>query len=282
MAALKVLKQVARIADFDFVAFEVLPILWTFALGPLLDLTQFQAFMDLIKAVSTKIEREQSQKLRDTKNTSDSRPAGSTYMAAQNNATTSSTANGQSFANLVTGRSAASSSDMISDWDVSPIHPRSQALTPAMSNMASPIGGNMSRNTSTGLLSALPLRSNESRPITPDQGLNAFATLQPQTMFNNPLQPTPAGKGHLMSSSQVMQPVQAQQSRLQAHAPVGASSFAIAPPPQLNSRSMNGGSMSSMVTPGMGAQSKATLGQGFQVSQSEQSKTGLDKFESLI
>ena len=40
MAALNVFKQVGKIADTDFIAMEVLPIMWAFSLGPLLNLQQ--------------------------------------------------------------------------------------------------------------------------------------------------------------------------------------------------------------------------------------------------
>lgn len=40
MAALSVFEQVGRIADVDFIAMEVLPIMWSFSLGPLLNLQQ--------------------------------------------------------------------------------------------------------------------------------------------------------------------------------------------------------------------------------------------------
>jgi len=40
MAALSVFRQVGKIADADFVAMEVLPIMWAFSLGPLLNLQQ--------------------------------------------------------------------------------------------------------------------------------------------------------------------------------------------------------------------------------------------------
>ncbi|EFX01113.1 protein kinase [Grosmannia clavigera kw1407] len=63
--ALRVLRVVGRAADADFVALEILPILWTMALGPLLNLQQFQAFMKLIRSLSARVEDEQSRKLQD-------------------------------------------------------------------------------------------------------------------------------------------------------------------------------------------------------------------------
>jgi SCY1-like protein 2 len=63
MAALRVLQVVGGIADTDFVAMDILPVLWSMSLGPLLDLAQFRAFMDLIKSLSSRIEAEQTKKL---------------------------------------------------------------------------------------------------------------------------------------------------------------------------------------------------------------------------
>lgn len=65
MAALSLLRQVGKIADTDFLALEVLPILWSFSLGPLLDVQHFRSFMDLIRSLSSRIEREQMKKLQE-------------------------------------------------------------------------------------------------------------------------------------------------------------------------------------------------------------------------
>jgi SCY1-like protein 2 len=65
MAVLRVFKQVGEVADSDYLAMKVLPLLWQFSLGPLLNLQQFQAFMLLIKTMSSKIEREQTRKLQE-------------------------------------------------------------------------------------------------------------------------------------------------------------------------------------------------------------------------
>ncbi|KAK7536088.1 protein kinase domain-containing protein ppk32 [Phyllosticta citribraziliensis] len=65
MAALEVFQEVGKIADSEFLAMDVLPILWNFSLGPLLNLQQFQAFMTLIKQLSTRIEHEHTRKLQE-------------------------------------------------------------------------------------------------------------------------------------------------------------------------------------------------------------------------
>ncbi|KAL1892253.1 Protein kinase domain-containing protein ppk32 [Sporothrix stenoceras] len=65
MEALNVLRVVGGVVDADFVAFELLPVLWTMSLGPLLNLKQFQAFMKLIKTLSSRVEDEQVRKLQE-------------------------------------------------------------------------------------------------------------------------------------------------------------------------------------------------------------------------
>ena len=70
MAALKVFREVGKIADSEFLATDVLPLLWSFSLGPLLNLQQFKDFMDLVKQLSSKIEDEQTRKLRELASTS--------------------------------------------------------------------------------------------------------------------------------------------------------------------------------------------------------------------
>lgn len=65
MTALKVFQQVARLGDIEYLANEVMPVLWSFALGPLLDLAQFKAYTDVINAVSQKIQKEQVKKLKE-------------------------------------------------------------------------------------------------------------------------------------------------------------------------------------------------------------------------
>ena len=70
MAALKVFREVGKIADTEFLATDILPLAWSFSLGPLLNLQQFKEYMDLIKQLSSKIEDEQTRKLRELASTS--------------------------------------------------------------------------------------------------------------------------------------------------------------------------------------------------------------------
>ncbi|KAL1835073.1 hypothetical protein VTK73DRAFT_6316 [Phialemonium thermophilum] len=65
MAALHVLRVVGRVADAEFVATDILPLLWSMSLGPLLNLEQFKAFMRLIRSLSARVEEEQTKKLQE-------------------------------------------------------------------------------------------------------------------------------------------------------------------------------------------------------------------------
>ncbi|KAH7414296.1 kinase-like domain-containing protein [Phaeosphaeria sp. MPI-PUGE-AT-0046c] len=65
MAALDVFRAISSQVDSDFLAMDVLPILWQFSLGPLLNLPQFQAHMTLIKSMSARVEGEQTRKLQE-------------------------------------------------------------------------------------------------------------------------------------------------------------------------------------------------------------------------
>ncbi len=65
MAALDVFKAISGQLTAIFLAMDVLPIIWQFSLGPLLNLPQFQAYMALIKTMSARVENEQTRKLQE-------------------------------------------------------------------------------------------------------------------------------------------------------------------------------------------------------------------------
>ncbi|KUI69317.1 Protein kinase domain-containing protein ppk32 [Cytospora mali] len=74
--ALNVLRVVGNYADPEFIAMDILPILWHMSLGPLLNLKQFQNFMELIKTLSKKVEEEQTRKLQELSGTTNGSTAG--------------------------------------------------------------------------------------------------------------------------------------------------------------------------------------------------------------
>ncbi|TGJ79238.1 hypothetical protein E0Z10_g9527 [Xylaria hypoxylon] len=196
MASLDVLRVVGDNADAEFVAMEILPILWNMSLGPLLDLKQFQSFMGLIKSLSRRVEDEQTKKLQELAVTN----GGAVSAPASNDdflgfggvtGTTFDTANGTTqddFERLVKGKTTSTSiSSMNGGWDAAP------TPTAAPSAVKSPTA-QFSWSTPTPASDSQfnPPRAQPQhsfRTVTPD--LAAFSTLSPQTtQFSQPLQPT--------------------------------------------------------------------------------------------
>ena len=166
MAALNLLRQIGKIADTDFLALDVLPIVWSFSLGPLLDLQQFKSFMDLIKSLSSRIEREQTRKLQElsaTNRSSDARSINTPSGAANGfSGSNTASANDDDFERLVLGKPAPAAS-------------KPSAQAPAFS-------------WSSANLQPNPV----SRPITPDTTLSSFPSLQPANNNRAHLEPTPS------------------------------------------------------------------------------------------
>ncbi|KAK3063393.1 hypothetical protein LTS18_000741 [Coniosporium uncinatum] len=205
MAALKVFREVAKIVDSEFLAMEVLPILWSFSLGPLLNLQQFQSFMALIKSVSTRIEQEQTRKLQEMSANSGavSSSAGFSSFNGTNSAVSNGTNGGEpDFESLVKGKKlpAGASNGILDDPWASEAIPSSRVgaipSRPAASE-ASKFSWSTPSSTPAPRAQALaPTPAPTSRAITPDHNLSSFTTLQPANnvglstpAFSQPLQP---------------------------------------------------------------------------------------------
>ena len=186
MAALNVFQQVAKIADTDYLATEVLPILWSFSLGPLLNLEQFKQFMDLIKSVSSEIEQDHSRKLKELTSSSANSSEPKNHDFSSFGVLDASGRFGQSggaaeadFERLVLRNKSQTSGNAMLDvaggasvWAESPSNQSASAL-----NSLAPVF-QWSTAPSAGAQSAqLPT----SRAITPDQNLSGFAALTPST-----------------------------------------------------------------------------------------------------
>ena len=190
MAALNVFRQVGQIADSDYLAIEVLPILWSFSLGPLLNLQQFKQFMDLIKSVSSQIEQEHSRKLKELTSSSTNPSDSENHDFSSFGVFDASGKPDQAglgaeadFERLVLGKQIQASGNGPpgsasgpSIWAEKPSDQSSNAQ-----NSIPPIF-QWSTAPSSAQSAYLPI----SRAITPDQNLSGFAALVPLTTSSSP------------------------------------------------------------------------------------------------
>lgn len=208
IAALNVLKQVGGIADREFVASDILPILWNQALGPLLNLEQFHSFMELIKNLSSRVEQEHTKALQEMMGSNAvSKPNGNDDFMSFGGTTGFPTNNGagdgteDDFERLVKGNSsngATSGGAMDSSWDTA------LAGQPQTANTLSQPAARFAWSTPSPTTPVTPINMTmkqptgpTSRTITPD--LSRFEALSPSTtQFSQPLQPNNSNN---MSSS---------------------------------------------------------------------------------
>lgn len=292
MAVLRVFKQVGEVADSDYLAMEVLPLLWQFSLGPLLNLQQFQAFMSLIKTLSGKIEREQTRKLQEmgssnTGNAIGARAASTRSGATSNNMSGLNNGEETDFETLVSGRKAAANGngDLMNDWGA-PQPVRSTTITTQHSKPSTNTAPTFSWQTpapapSQTMNTLRPaMQTQASRTVTPDHTLSSFATLTPASQWSQPLQPSAPSAMSLRPAQHTIANSTASASTIdwssamsnnaaawgsaKPAAPSNMSSFTIAPPPMSPQATGFGG---------MGSQ---------QQQQSTGQKSGLDKYQSLI
>lgn len=197
MAALNVYVQVGRVADSIFLATDVLPSLWQFSLGPLLDLAQFQAFMGLIKSLSIRIEQEQIRKLQDLTSNGSSNSRMTGQRGQQNGGSFNEGETGD-FESLVTGRKTGVEIPNVSDneWSIQPaIQPSlSQGLSQRQKNSDAPAFAWSSTPISAPLANqptVQRLQPANSRAVTPDVG--SLSSVTPanrvHSSFAQPLQP---------------------------------------------------------------------------------------------
>ncbi|KAJ5812611.1 hypothetical protein N7474_008912 [Penicillium riverlandense] len=180
MAALKVFRQVGTVADTDFLALEVLPILWSFSLGPLLNLQQFNEFMALIRTISSKIEKEQTRKLQELSSGGDStgfQNGGDSFSQSATDLTSGDVDNARNhFERLVLGKGAAAPSngqDKMDIWgsmEPEPAKSSRPSLSPSFSWQTN------NQQASSGF-----------RSITPDQKLSSFPSLEPTARQGSPM-----------------------------------------------------------------------------------------------
>jgi len=201
MAALDVFQEVGKIADSDFLASDVMPILWTFSLGPLLNLSQFQAYVSLINTYTNRIVQEQTRKLQELSATQVTSAHRNDLMTFAGVSQPNGLENGQGvgeadFENLVLGRTELHSGNKTSfentfeGLESTTVTTSPSIHSPRANIQPSPATFSWSTPSPENTIQP-PLSS--FRTITPDQSLNAFASLQPSSTtttnaFSQPLQ----------------------------------------------------------------------------------------------
>lgn len=199
--ALNVLRVVGDYADCEFIAMDILPILWSMSLGPLLNLKQFQSFMDLIKSLSRKVEDEQTKKLQELAGaTNGSAAAGPAddFMSfggitgTQFDAATGGTED--DFEQLVKGKSSSNNTNpMDAGWGDT----ASAMSSPGLQHPKASQNATFSWSTPSPTKAAAPVSSlggfksqqGSFRTVTPD--LASLPTMTPSTtQFSQPLQPS--------------------------------------------------------------------------------------------
>ena len=309
-AALKVFRQVGQVADIDFLAMEVMPTLWSFALGPLLDLSQFKAYVDVIKSLSAKIEREQTRKLQElgSSRASESRSASTTLSPLSNGAGRGLESAGaeDDFEKLVLGSKADGKKDLfegaLSEGQRLTRNPPSFSWTSTNATG----GGSQIQRMSTPIAALQPQAP--SRSVTPDVSMSAFPSLQPTstslgsalggTSFpansaaaNRPLQPPTYASNLVMPAPPQTSNIWQTQQTSSFSPSAGMSSPPIIAPPPAPSGSTgmwqqatyNPGRNTMAGNPGM-LQPQTNRPQATVQPQKpqQQQRTGLDKYQSLL
>ncbi|CAL3968917.1 hypothetical protein PZA11_004871 [Diplocarpon coronariae] len=205
IASLNVLRQVGGVVDAEYVAMDILPVLWSMSLGPLLDLKQFQLFMDLVKSLSLRVENEQTKKLQELSGSNGLQAKGNDDFMSFGVTNAFGTTNGGSddpevdFERLVKGNAGPISPSHSLDpgWDSqpvaqTPVQASNQSVTPSFAwSTPSASTSNTSGGSIGGSSLSAPMRPQQapaSRTITPD--LSRFDSLTPTTtQFSQPLQP---------------------------------------------------------------------------------------------
>jgi SCY1-like protein 2 len=225
MAALRVFQQVGEVADSDFLAMDVLPILWSMSLGPLLNLQQFQAFMTLIKGLGSKIEREQVRKLQELSSSNATVGLGSTgrNRVASGAGGANGLTNGEEpdFETLVSGRrpAAQGNDDLMNDWGAPAARPSAGGRMSSQSrlNDAPTFSWQSTSSAATAptppapqqrALGALAAPQQMGRTVTPDQTLGGFAALTPESQYSQPLQPSLGSSSAGFNASLPVRPAQ--------------------------------------------------------------------------
>ncbi|KAL1952757.1 hypothetical protein VTO42DRAFT_4280 [Malbranchea cinnamomea] len=294
MAALKVLQQIGEVADTEFVALEILPILWTFSLGPLLNVRQFASYMDLIRSLSSKIEREHTKKLQELASSDASggrgnldSTSGVVSMSVRQGTRTNTDENAE-FERLVLGgiRDTKPVGNVKGIWESShlPLTNTATHSTPQFSWSSTAESNSSNSDTLTGK------GGQNTRSITPDMNMSSFPALQPMakqrpsqmanaTSWDSPgrgmKQDAQASNFYASSSLNPSSPNIMSWGQMNSN----SSTFTIPPPPSANAPLTNAPSLGHTQFPVRPANSGM---QTNQMSSTQEQKQGLDKYESLL
>src|SRR5690242_4044224 len=204
MAAHDVFKAIAPQVDGDFLALDILPILWQFSLGPLLNLPQFQSYMALIKSTSARVEQEQTRKLQELGANSATATTRDAFMsfggpAASNGFDSSNGGDDTNFEALVRGNHGGptGSSDMLGGdpWASAPANASvsSSSVLPSRpanrTNNASPAPAAFAWSTppvSPPPQTNLAAPQSNSRAVTPDSNFSSLNSSFPAMSPSNP------------------------------------------------------------------------------------------------
>lgn len=205
MAALDVFKAISNQVDSDYLAMDVLPVLWQLSLGPLLNLPQFQAYMMLIKSMSARVENEQTRKLQELGANNATATSRNEFMSfggppAANGFDSSNGDGGTDFEALVRGGPPGSTggTDMLGGdpWANASTSASSSTVLPSRPSINRARSGNNASPAATFSWSSPPVSpppqtnlsvpTAQSRTVTPDHSLNTLNSSFPALSAVNP------------------------------------------------------------------------------------------------
>lgn len=292
MAALSVFQQIGKVADTDIVAIDVMPVLWSFSLGPLLNLAQFKAYMDLIKSLTSKIEREQTRKLQEL---------SSSTKSSEMRASAAVQANGPN-GQVYTRDTEDDFGRLVLSNRINKPDPFEGALSTAEKLTPNPpsFSWSSSNHAPAGNLGSMATLQPQpaSRSITPDVSAAAFQPLQPSKVSSfSPLQPQPSKQSSSSTVSPGFPTTQTQAWQPQIHTP----NYSIAPPPTTSniwhtsptparapsfvptvSQENSWQQVGFIASEGQGSGLRPIIPTLASQQTQQQPKSGLDKYESLL
>jgi len=246
-----VFKAIGSQVDGDFLAMDILPILWQFSLGPLLNLGQFQAYMALIKSLSTRVENEQTRKLQELGANNAPTTSRNEFMSfgglpGTNGIDGSNTGGEADFEALVRGTtSAGTGSDMLGGdpWANAPASASSSTILPSRPVVNRTVSGRNASPAATFSWSTPPVSppatnltaiQPQGRTITPDNALNSlnstFPAMAPAnpgigSSFSQPQQRSTMGMSSMMSPTATAPSYSAQGTAIDWSKAAGSSSL---------------------------------------------------------